>query len=138
MLKFQLQFWQLLKDRLDLKVLYIQLTFIKILHRTVLEHFSRFHWKKQEAYVDLIVRIHNRLEKSKKPTLIWLLGFMNRLEDGFRKELNGQPLIPKLVKTSLKVFGILSGSPGNPENIIILINPKSCNWGRFIEAISYD
>ena len=80
MLKFQLQFWQLLKDRLDLKVLYIQLTFIKILHRTVLEHFSRFHWKKQEAYVDLIVRIHNRLEKSKKPTLIWLLGFMNRLE----------------------------------------------------------
>ena len=40
---------------------------------------------------------------------------MNRLEDGFRKELNGQPLIPKLVKTSLKVFGILSGSPGNPE-----------------------
>ena len=43
MLKFQLQFWQLLKDRLDLKVLYIQLTFIKILHRTVLEHFSRFH-----------------------------------------------------------------------------------------------
>jgi len=42
---------------------------------------------------------------------------MNRLEDGFMKELNGQPLIPKLVNTSLKVLGILSGNPGNPENI---------------------
>ena len=46
---------------------------------------------------------------------------MNRFEDGFRKELNGQPLIPKLVNTSLKVLG---RSSGNPENIIILTNSK--------------
>ena len=51
---------------------------------------------------------------------------MNRLEDGFIKELNGQPLIPKLVNTSLKVLGMLSGNPGNPENMIIIINPKTC------------
>ena len=51
---------------------------------------------------------------------------MNRFEDGFRKELNGQPLIPKLVNTPLKVLGRSSGNPGsgNPENSIILTNSK--------------